>query len=98
MTMDPGRFAQAQLELRLAVLNRACSAAVARQQQEAAQLDRPDLAAQSITDRQVTVLLERVGRLGPGPPGEPAMTAAHLDAEDRLRAPVSYTHLTLPTN
>jgi hypothetical protein len=96
MTMDPGRFAQAQLDLRLAALNRACSAAVTRQQQEAAQLDRPDLAAQSITDRQVTVLLERVGRLGAGPPGEPAMTAADLDAEDRLRALARAAGVALP--
>ena len=60
----------------------ACSAAVSRQQQEAAQLDRPDLAARSITDRQV--MAARAGGPSGGrvlEPVDPAMAAADLDAE-----------------
>src|SRR5687768_14833047 len=99
MTMDAGTFAQAHLDLRLAALNRVCAAAVLRQQREAAQLDRPDLAAQTITDRHVAVLLERVRRLGTGSPGEPAvpaLTAADLKAEARLRAEAAAADVALP--
>jgi hypothetical protein len=87
--MDPGLFAAAHLQLRLAVLNRACRAAAAAQHDEAAQLDRPDLAARAITDRQVALLLERVDRLmtATGPwPAEPVIRPADLAAEDTLRA------------
>jgi ATPase family associated with various cellular activities (AAA) len=89
MTMNASRFAPVHLHLRLAALNRACRAAVADQEREAQQLDRPDLAAHSVTDRQVVVLLERVDRLVTGPLREltePALTALDLRAEADLRA------------
>ncbi|MEU4689801.1 ATP-binding protein [Actinoplanes sp. NPDC023714] len=60
--MTGTKYAAAHLDLRLTVLNRACRAAVRRQQAEAALLDRPDLADRCITDRQVAVLLDRADR------------------------------------
>ena len=60
--MDLAKYAAAHLELHLAVLNRACRAAVARQQAEAALLDHPELANRCITDRQVALLLDRADR------------------------------------
>jgi len=97
--MDPGKFAPAHLDLRLAALNRACYAAAARQQEEAGQLDRPDLAHRIITDRQVAVLLGRVDRFVTGPvrpPVEPAMGEADLAAEAELRALAHDAGATLP--
>jgi hypothetical protein len=87
--MEPSKFAPAHLDLRLAALNRACYAAAFIQQQENAQLDRPELASQVITDRQVAILLERVDRfvMAPvRPPVEPAMGEIDLAAEAELRA------------
>jgi ATPase family associated with various cellular activities (AAA) len=87
--MDLGKFAPAHLDLRLAALNRACHAAAAGQQREAAELDRPDLAGTVITDRQVAVLLQRADRFVTAPVRaqvEPAMGEADLAAEAELRA------------
>jgi len=87
--MEQASFAVAHLDLRLAALNRACRAAAAAQQSEAAQLDRPDLAAHAVTDRQVAVLLERVDRLvaAAGPwPADAVLRPADLAAEEELRA------------
>jgi hypothetical protein len=86
--MELGKFAPAHLDLRLAALNRACQAAACSQQREAAQLDRPDLAGGVITDRQVTVLLQRVDSFVTAPVRaqvEPAMGEADLAAEAELR-------------
>jgi hypothetical protein len=87
--MQPTRYAPAQLDLRLAALNRACRAAASRQQLEAAQLDRPDLAGYCITDREAAVLLDRAERFVTAPVRaavEPAMRAVDLAAEAELRA------------
>jgi ATPase family associated with various cellular activities (AAA) len=87
--MDLGKFAPAHLDLRLAALNRACHAAAADAQREAAELDRPDLAGTAITDRQVAVLLQRADRFVTVPvraPVEPAMGEVDLAAEAELRA------------
>jgi hypothetical protein len=87
--MQPSRYAPAQLDLRLAALNRACRAAASRQQLEAAQLDRPDLAGYCITDREAAVLLDRAERFVTAPlraAVEPAMREVDLAAEAELRA------------
>ena len=89
--MDLKLLAQAHLDLHLAALNRACSAAVWRQERETALLDRPDLATRSITDRQVIMLLERVNRLPTGCLDESfgqATTVVDHQAEAALRAQV----------
>jgi ATPase family associated with various cellular activities (AAA) len=97
--MDRSSFAAAHLDLRLATLNRTCQAAVATQQREAAELDRPELAARAITDRHVAVLLERVDRLVSAAgrrPAEPAVLAADLAAETQLRARAQAAGVELP--
>jgi hypothetical protein len=97
--MDAKLLAQAHLELHLAALNRVCSVAVSLQEREAALLDRPDLATRSITDRQVTVLLERVNRLLAGPVNQPAWqatTVVDLEAEEEIRAEARAVGAELP--
>jgi hypothetical protein len=97
--MDPTPLAQAHLELHLAALNDACSAAVFGQQQEAALLDNPDLAIRSITDRQVMALLDRVNRLVAGSlsePVNPVLAAVDPDAEVEIRAKAAASGVQLP--
>jgi hypothetical protein len=83
----------------LAALNRICSVAVAGQEFEAAQLDRPDLAARSVTDRQVAILLARVDRLvarsGHEPAGPP-VGMVDPEAEAELRAMAKQAGTSLP--
>ncbi|MFI7124731.1 ATP-binding protein [Nonomuraea sp. NPDC050153] len=95
----PDRYALAasHLRLRLAVVNRALRAAVARRAAISAGLDRPDLAAVCVTDRQVHVLLDHVdaatsAERGPAPPAAPPLDPA----EAELRETAARHGLTLP--
>jgi len=97
--MECTKYAAAHLDLRLAVLNRACRAALGRQMDEAMLLDRPDLADRCITDRQVEVLMERADRFAlasreSAPSG--FLTDADRAAEHELRVLAGEAGIGLP--
>ena len=96
--MDLAKYAVAHLELHLAVLNRACRLAVARQQAEAALLDRPDLAGRCITDRQVEILLDRADRYVTAfaDPSPIVLTEPERSAEEQLRTLAADARQSLP--
>lgn len=73
-------LAAEHLGLRLRPLNRALRAAVARQADEAAKLERPDLTPYCITDEQACALLDRVDMIGSPAGFEPVLV---LDSERR---------------
>ncbi len=82
-------FAAEHLGLRLRPLNRALRAAVARQADEAAKLQRPDLTPYCITDEQVSALLDRVDAMYSPAGFEPVRildSERHQESELRERA------------
>ncbi len=94
------RLAAAHLDVMLGALNRACAVAVERQREQAAFLDRSDQAAYCITDREVSMLLQRVegfrlGEVRPDPIGLLSAGERRAEAELRLLAEQAGEHLPL---
>lgn len=92
-------LAAEHLRLRLGPINRALRAAAERQAAEGAQLDRPDLTAICVTDRQVQVLLDRVDALVQAPGSTPPSISEDpvaARAEEALRGRASTEGIKLP--
>lgn len=93
------QLARQHLQLRMMPIHRSLRAAVQRQQQIAASLQRPDLTHICISDEQVTYLLDRIDRDGLCSNPQPlatGSTAAEHAIEDRLRAQAQLLGCDLP--
>jgi AAA+ superfamily predicted ATPase len=90
-------LAAEHLGLRLRPLNRALRAAVARQADEAARLERPDLTPYCITDEQACALLDRVDMIGSPAGFEPVhVRESERRQESELRERAASAGVVLP--